>query len=183
MPRQAEINGRKRDDRDDQADSRERKHDITHDLPPARRIALDWPCRGLNVGTRDANRANDTSNDREHGQRESLAILDSHKRLFQIHLNENYRDADPDLIIGTLAFWDNLEFFYYLVKSDYEGTIELDYQTPREEQKKSLNLAVKMVYKYKEMAEKLLKHEKEIEKNLLGYHFTDNMELITDLIF
>ena len=114
---------------------------------------------------------------------EDFVFLNDHKKLGIIHLNDNYRDADPDLIIGTLAFWDNLEFFYYLMKSDYEGTIELDYQTPREEQQKSLKLAVKMVYKYKELAEKLLKHEKEIEKNLLGYHFTDNMELITDLLF
>jgi xylose isomerase len=113
---------------------------------------------------------------------EDFVFLNDRKKLGIIHLNDNYRDADPDLIVGTLAFWDNLEFFYYLVKSDYDGTIEIDYQTPREEQSKSLNLAVKMVYKYKEMAEKLIKHEAEIDKNLLGYHFADNMQLITDLI-
>jgi hypothetical protein len=33
------------------------------------------------------------------------------------------------------------------------------------------------------MADKLFKHEKEIEENLKGYRFTDNMDMITDLLF
>jgi hypothetical protein len=33
------------------------------------------------------------------------------------------------------------------------------------------------------MVEKLLKHEKEIDENLKGYHFVDNMDLISDLLF
>ena len=48
---------------------------------------------------------------------ESLALLDVHDKLYQIHLNENYKDADPDMIFGTINFWELLEFFYYLNKS------------------------------------------------------------------
>jgi sugar phosphate isomerase/epimerase len=114
---------------------------------------------------------------------EGLVFLDEHNKLGIIHLNDNYRDADPDLIYGTVAFWDNLEFFYYLNKTDYDGTIEIDYQNPRDDRIKSLKLAVDNIYMYKELAEKLLGYEKEIESNLIGYHFADNMEIIKKIIF
>jgi len=114
---------------------------------------------------------------------EDFVFLWEREKLGIIHVNDNYRDADPDLIVGTVAFWDNLEFFYYLNKSDYAGTIEIDYQNPREDRTKSLALAVKMVYKYLELAERLEQHSEEIESNLAGYHFTGNMNLLTDLLF
>ena len=43
---------------------------------------------------------------------ESLAILDAHGKLFQIHLNDNYKDSDPDMVLGAINFWETLEFFY-----------------------------------------------------------------------
>ena len=60
---------------------------------------------------------------------------------------------------------------------------EIDYQNPRENREKSLKLAVSNIYMYKDFAEKLLKHKKEIENNSLSYRFTDNMELIKKIIF
>ena len=114
---------------------------------------------------------------------ESLALLDTHKRLYQIHLNENYKDADPDMIPGTINFWEFLEFFYFLSKTDFNGWSSIDITSPRDDRKKSLNLGIKLIWKYMEMADKLLKHEKEIDENLKGYHFADNMDLITDILF
>jgi len=114
---------------------------------------------------------------------EDIVFLSKHNKLGIIHLNDNYRDADPDLIFGTIAFWDNLEFFYYLLQTDYEGTIEIDYQNPREDRIKSLKLAVDNIYMYKNMAEKLQKHKKEINENSLNYHFVDNMNLIKKILF
>lgn len=114
---------------------------------------------------------------------ESLVLLDTHERLFQIHLNENYKDADPDMIFGSINFWEILEFFYYLNKTDYEGWAAIDIIAPRDDRAKSLELATKLTWKYQEMAEKLMAHEKLIDQNLEGYKFTDNMELMMDLIF
>ncbi len=114
---------------------------------------------------------------------EDLIFLNEREKLGIIHLNDNYRDADPDLIFGTIAFWDNLEFFYHLLQTDYKGTIEIDYQNPREDRAKSLKLAVDNIYMYKGFAEKLLDHKEEIEENSLNYRFVDNMELIKKVIF
>lgn len=117
------------------------------------------------------------------GIAESAALLDYWGKLNQIHINENYKDADPDMIFGTINFWEILEFYYYLNKTNYEGWCAIDIIAPRDDRAKSLALGVKLMWKYQEMVEKLLKHEKEIDENLKGYHFVDNMDLISDLLF
>ena len=114
---------------------------------------------------------------------ESLSILDSHNKLYQIHLNENYKDADPDLIFGSINFWEILEFFYFLNKTEFEGWSSLDIISSRDDRVKSLQVAVKLIYKYKELADKLSAHSDEIDKNLKGYRFADNIDLMTDILF
>ena len=114
---------------------------------------------------------------------ESVALLDYWGKLYQVHINENYKDADPDMIFGTVNFWEILEFYYYLNKTRYEGWCAIDIIAPRDDRVKSLALGVKLVWKYQELALKLLKHEKEIDANLKGYRFAGNMDLISDLIF
>jgi len=114
---------------------------------------------------------------------ESVALLDYWGKLYQIHINENYKDADPDMIFGTVNFWEILEFYYYLNKTKYNGWCAIDIIAPRDDRVKSLALGVKLIWKYQDLALKLLKHEKEIDDNLKGYRFADNMDLITDLIF
>ena len=49
---------------------------------------------------------------------EDVVILATHGKLNEVHLNECYRDADPDMIFGTVMFWENLEMYYYLNKYD-----------------------------------------------------------------
>lgn len=114
---------------------------------------------------------------------EDVALLATHGKLHEVHLNESYRDTDPDLIFGTIAFWENLEMYYYLNKYKFEGWNEIDIIAPRDDRIKSFQLAVKMTLKYDMLAKKLLTFQKEIEDNLKEYRFADNMNLITDLIF
>lgn len=114
---------------------------------------------------------------------ESLVILDSHNKLGQIHLNENYRDSDPDMIFGTINFWDILEFFYYLNKTNFEGWSSIDIIAGRDDRAKSLEIGVKLIWKYKRLADKLSKESAVIDENLKGYRFADNMDLISDIVF
>jgi len=113
---------------------------------------------------------------------ESLMLLDAHDRMVQIHLNENYKDSDPDMIFGTVNFWELLEFFYYLNKTGFKGWSSVDIIAGRDDREKSLNLAVKLVWKFKELADKLSKHSEEIDNNMRGYKFADNMDMIMDLL-
>ena len=52
---------------------------------------------------------------------ESVALASRFKKLFHVHLNDNYRRADDDLIVGTVHFWETLEFFYRLNQAGYDG--------------------------------------------------------------
>jgi xylose isomerase len=114
---------------------------------------------------------------------ESLVILDSHGKLGQVHLNENYKDADPDMIFGTINFWEILEFFYYLDKTDFKGWCSIDTIVPRDDRAQSLKMGVELIWRYKRMADELVEHSIQIDGNLKEYCFADNMELISDLIF
>jgi len=113
---------------------------------------------------------------------ESLCLLDSHNKLYQIHLNENYKDADPDMIFGTINFWELLEFFYYLNQTDFEGWSSIDIIAAREDRESALRLGVDLIWKLKGLADKLSEKSDIIDANLKGYRFTDNMQLIKDLV-
>ncbi len=114
---------------------------------------------------------------------ESLVLYSRYKKLFQIHLNDNYRDADPDLVFGSINFWDTLEMFYWLGKTDYDGWLNIDTVTPRNDRAKMLELAVKFIKDYERLANKLLEHSDFIDNNLKNHNFVDNMLLIREIIF
>ena len=48
------------------------------------------------------------------------------QRLFLVHMNDNDRVADIDLMTGSIHYWETLEFFYYLRKINYRGWIVAD---------------------------------------------------------
>lgn len=114
---------------------------------------------------------------------ESLALYNRYGKLYQIHLNDNYRDADPDLVFGSINFWDTLEMFYWLGKTEYDGWLNIDTVTPRNDRAKMLELAVKFIKDYENMANILLKHQDEFDKNLNSNNFVENMILIRSLLF
>ncbi|MGE5614247.1 MAG: sugar phosphate isomerase/epimerase family protein [Bacillota bacterium] len=57
---------------------------------------------------------------------DSVAFLGATNRLFHIHVNDNYRNWDWDLVPGTVNFWEYLEFCIYLDKVGYDGWITAD---------------------------------------------------------
>jgi len=57
---------------------------------------------------------------------ESACLLTEKKRLFLIHINDNYRNWDWDLIPGYINFWDYVELFFYLKEYSYDGWMCLD---------------------------------------------------------
>ena len=53
-----------------------------------------------------------------------LAIMEG--RLNQIHINDNYRDWDHDLIPGAVNVFDTIEFFYWVRRLGYVGWYCID---------------------------------------------------------
>jgi xylose isomerase len=57
---------------------------------------------------------------------ESLCLAQSSGIPYYIHINDNNRRWDWDLIPGTRNFWDYLELFFYLKEFDYNGWVTSD---------------------------------------------------------
>ena len=65
---------------------------------------------------------------------ESVAILKQFgDLLFHVHINDNYRYWDDDLIVGSVHNHEFLEFFYWLKKTGYDGWITIDQFPYRED--------------------------------------------------
>lgn len=57
---------------------------------------------------------------------ESAAFLGTTKKLFYVHVNDNYRNWDWDMVPGTVNFWDFVEFVLYLKRVGYDNWITAD---------------------------------------------------------
>jgi len=66
---------------------------------------------------------------------EAAALLhgNGRKRLFYVHLNDNYGLWDDDMIVGSVRVIELLEFLYWLRRLDYRGWLTLDVFPYREE--------------------------------------------------
>ncbi len=56
-------------------------------------------------------------------------------RLMHIHINDNYRLWDDDMIVGTVHTLEFIEFLYWLKKTDYNGYLVIDQFPYREDGK------------------------------------------------
>lgn len=64
---------------------------------------------------------------------ESAVFAHRKEKLFHVHLNDNYRLWDDDMIVGSVNLWETFEFFYTLRKIGYDGWYSLDIFPYREE--------------------------------------------------
>jgi xylose isomerase len=65
---------------------------------------------------------------------ESVAICKQFgDRLMSIHINDNYRYWDDDMIVGSVRTLEYLEFFYWLRRTGYDGYLTIDQFPYRED--------------------------------------------------
>jgi xylose isomerase len=65
---------------------------------------------------------------------ESVAILKQFgDMLLHVHINDNYRYWDDDMIVGSVRTLEYLEFFYWLERTGYEGWLTIDQFPYRED--------------------------------------------------
>jgi len=57
---------------------------------------------------------------------DTVALIGEHGKLVHLHLNDNYRSWDDDLIVGSVHFIETLELLYWLRRIDYRGWYGLD---------------------------------------------------------
>jgi sugar phosphate isomerase/epimerase len=86
---------------------------------------------------------------------EAVELAARYNRLFHIHMNDNYRSWDDDLLVGSVHFWETLEFFYALNKIGYDGWFTIDIWPSRVDGFKALQESVTRVKMFDKMAKKL----------------------------
>ncbi|QGQ99065.1 sugar phosphate isomerase/epimerase [Paenibacillus psychroresistens] len=65
---------------------------------------------------------------------ESVALLKKYgNKLFHVHMNDNFRLWDDDMIVGSVHTIETLEFFYWLKKTNYDGWLSIDQYPYRED--------------------------------------------------
>ena len=65
---------------------------------------------------------------------ESVALLHKYgHRLMHVHINDNYRLWDDDMIAGSVHTLEYLEFFYWLRRTSYQGWLTIDQFPYRED--------------------------------------------------
>ena len=64
---------------------------------------------------------------------EAAALLASYGKLDYLHLNDNYRSWDDDMMVGAVHLVEYLELAYWLKRLDYKGWLTLDIFPYRED--------------------------------------------------
>ena len=84
-----------------------------------------------------------------------VALLDRYGKLFALHLNDNFRDWDDDMAVGTVHFFETLEFLYYLYHSQYEGWLGLDIFPYRENPSLACQVSIENITMMLEIVKKI----------------------------
>lgn len=87
---------------------------------------------------------------------ECAVLAMSENRLQQIHVNDNYRDWDHDMIPGSVNVWDFIEFFYWTRKLGYKGWYCIDSYPYRENGTEALQRSSQVSHKCWDIAGKLM---------------------------
>ncbi len=77
-------------------------------------------------------------------------------RMFDIHVNDNYRSWDDDLLLGSIHFFETLEFFYALRKIGYNEWYDIDIWPSRVDGRKALEESVKRIRWFIDLADRLV---------------------------
>jgi len=75
---------------------------------------------------------------------ESVVLLKKYgDKLRHVHINDNYRYWDDDMIVGSIRQLEYLEFFYWLRKFEYKGWFTIDQFPYRENGKEAVEESAK----------------------------------------
>lgn len=101
-------------------------------------------------------------------------------KLQQIHLDDNYRDWDHDLIPCSINFFEFIEFFYWIRKLGYQGWLSFDIFPYREDGTEVLRRTVQACHRCFEIVDKLM--ESNIDHLLLEGQRLEVMRILWDII-
>ena len=87
---------------------------------------------------------------------EAVEYANRFGRLFDIHLNDNYRSWDDDMLLGSVHFWETLEFFYTLERIGYDFWYDIDIWPSRVNGVQALEESVARIRWFEGLAHRLM---------------------------
>jgi xylose isomerase len=86
---------------------------------------------------------------------ESVVLLSRLNRLVGVHVNDNYGAGDDDIMVGSVHFWDMIEFLLTLDEVGYDGWLTLDLVPIRENVVDACAQSINSLHVYQSLIEKL----------------------------
>lgn len=102
-------------------------------------------------------------------------------RLMHIHINDNYRLWDDDMIVGSVHTAEYLEFMYWLKRTGYRGYITADQYPYREDGRDAVNESIRWLKVFEEVIDRA--DPEEIENTISERDGVAASRLIRKLIF
>ena len=111
---------------------------------------------------------------------QALVLADRSNRLFHIHLNDNDKQWDWDMLPGAFNLWDFIEFFYYLRKIGYSEWCAYDIFPKEVNRQETFEAAIRLTKRLIEISGKI---DEEVMKKLLSdRNPTKNIEYVFSLL-
>ncbi len=86
---------------------------------------------------------------------ETISILDKENLLAHLHLNDNYRLWDDDMLVGSVHFLEYVELLYCLEKSNYNGWYSLDVFPYRDDAYKVCSESIEFIKGVRKLIDKI----------------------------
>lgn len=112
---------------------------------------------------------------------EAAVLAMRENRLKQIHLNDNRRDWDLDLVPGSTTVWEHLEFYYWLRKLGYDGWFSADVFTYREDGAEALRRVVQVRQTCSRIADRLI--EMDIDRIIREGGHLEMQRILLDMLY
>lgn len=112
---------------------------------------------------------------------EAVAMVADAGKLFMVHLNDNYRDWDHDLMVASVNWKETLEFLYYVVRSGYDGWYTMDVFPYRENGHDAIQACVESTEYYLDLAKNI--PEKELKKAFAQSDAIKSQQVLREYLF
>lgn len=118
------------------------------------------------------------------GESPAQALVLAHRanRLFYVHVNDNDRYWDWDMLPGAFHFNELVEFFYFLKKTGYDNDwYSFDVVSKEADTVETFNLVMKLTRKFEALADKI--DEKLMDPAMQKRNPVKSTELFYDMLF
>lgn len=112
---------------------------------------------------------------------EAVCLAIKNKKLMHIHINDNFRVWDDDMITGSVHTIEYIELFYWLKKLGYDGYLSIDQYPYRENARDAAQESIHWMEALERAAERI--DEQKMAQILAGHDAVASTRYLRELLF